>query len=163
MTPEQIHQDVERGIVIKYEIEQLTIELKHIEKRLEQAGLHGQQIPLENAEREGKQYLAKSAKHIVPVVFESDMLIKSFPYGSPLHHALDHLCGGENFKTFFDQKRTFERSESDGHVFRKDVFDLMEDNGKSHRIIGLLKAKNKDGIIKSRTVIDWKNTKNLQP
>ena len=61
MTPTQIAADVDRLLEIKTRIAELTLELKTIEARLEQAGLDGEQVPLVDADREGKQYLARGS------------------------------------------------------------------------------------------------------
>ena len=62
MTPQQISSDIERGIELRNTIKTAQAELKAIEKRLEQAGLEGEQIPLQEADREGRQFLARSPK-----------------------------------------------------------------------------------------------------
>jgi hypothetical protein len=79
MTPTQISTDIERGLELRATIKSAQAELKTIEKRLEQAGLEGDQIPLQEQDREGRQFLARSPKLglVVPVVFESDQIIAS--------------------------------------------------------------------------------------
>ena len=64
-----IRHDVDRGLEIREQIEKLTAELKEIEARLKEAGLHADQVDLQDADREGKQFLAQGTQRIVPVIF----------------------------------------------------------------------------------------------
>ena len=54
-----IQADVDRGIEIRSEMEELKAQLKEIEARLTKAALRSEQVPLVDADREGRQFLAK--------------------------------------------------------------------------------------------------------
>lgn len=157
MSPTQIAIDVGRGIWIKRQIEQLTDELKKLEKRLEKAGLEGEQIPLQDAEREGKQYLARGTDYIVPVRFESDSLIASFAPDSEKHAELAAIAGDKLPRLFVDTRK-FERSEDDGNKFRKLVRSLLAPD-KFAAFIQACISRKKDGMPKSKTVIAWNEAK----
>ena len=85
----------------------LKIELDAIESRLEAAGLEGHQIPLQEADREGKQFLARGREKVVPVRFESDQIIASFLPESLTHQAVLDIVGDKMNKFFKDVRNTF--------------------------------------------------------
>ena len=158
MTPQQISSDVERGIELRATIKTALAELKSIEKRLEQAGLEGEQIPLQEADREGRQFLARSPKLgvVVPVVFESDQIIASFAPGSPIHDDLALLTRGQLSK-FFTDTRKFERIQKDGQTYRKMAREILGSTAPAFIAASL--QRDKAGIPKSRTIIAWENSK----
>lgn len=152
MTPEQIAADVDRLIAVKAQIAALTIEQKEIESRLELAGLKGEQIPLQDKEREGRQFIARGSKVAIPVRFESDQLISTFKPDSELHKTLAELLG-EKFPLFFKEVRVFERkNKDDANKFRKFArTELIPDL--FAKLIAACISKDKNGIPKSKTVI----------
>lgn len=159
MTPEQIAADIERGIVIKAEIARLTAELKQIEERLEAAGLKGDQVPLQNANLEGKQYLAKSPKHCLPVRFESDLVAGSFAPDSIMHKEVLAITG-EHFSKFFKRTVVFKRIQKDGEGFRKKARAILLPEAFA-KLIKAVTMRDKHGIPKSRTVVAWDDAKPL--
>ncbi len=162
MTNEQIKADIERGIIIKREITALTVELKDIEARLESAGLRGPHVPLEDAEREGKQAILTSPTHKLSVRLESDVLIGGFEVSSGLAPTLQALIGEKAFKALFKIVHRYERKESDGHKFRKKAKAAINDQDKYLKLITALRSKDKDGIPKSKTVIAWDSITTLE-
>lgn len=156
MTPQQIAADVDRLLEIKTEIARLTDELKAIEARLEQAGLAGEQVPLQDADREGKQYLARGSSRIVPVRFESDLIAGSFKPNSQMHQQVLAALGdhGDKLPSFFADVRTFERVPKDGQAFRKLARELLPPAAFA-ALISAATQRTKDGIAKSKTVIAW--------
>jgi hypothetical protein len=153
MTPQQIAADIERGLQIRQEIKALETELKAIEDRLEAAGLDGEHVPLEDATREGKQYLARGASQIVPVRFESDQIVGSFLPDSIMHRNALAIVGTQLPK-FFKDVRKFERVPKDGNDFRKLGRKLL-DPDQFARLVRAVTACDKHGIPKSKTVISW--------
>lgn len=158
MTPQQIQADVDRGIAIKAQLAELGEELKQITKRLEQAGLEGEQIPLQDPNREGRQYLATGSGVTVPVIFEADQLLGSVKEGSAEHQTLLSLIGDDHFAALWREKHVHERAARDGAAYRKDVRALF-DARTAESIITASLALDKNGIPKSRTVIDWDRAK----
>lgn len=158
MTPSQISQDIERGLELRSTIKTLQTELKALEKRLESAGLEGEQIPLREADREGRQFLARCPKLelVVPVVFESDQIIASFQPDTDIHHSLEDLSNG-HLARFFTETRKFERIQKDGQLYRKSAREILD--GFAPEFIAASLQRDKSGIPKSRTLIAWDNAK----
>ena len=160
MTPQQISSDVSRGLVIRDQIKTWQAELRAIEKRLEQAGLEGDQIPLQEPDREGRQFLARSPGTgvFVPVVFESDQIIASVVVGTDLHTTLFSMAG-EHLPKFFVASHKLDRVQKDGQAFRKLARQTFEHTAPA--FINSCLQRDKDGIPKSRTIIAWDNVKPL--
>lgn len=160
MTAQQIAADIARGKEIVEEIKRLETELKAIESRLEQAGLTGDQVPLQDKDREGKQYLARGEKIIVPVRFESDLIAGSFDPDSVMHKAVIAALGDQHLKLplFFKDKRTFARVPKDGKAFRKIARKNLDPDTVA-KLIHAVTQRDKDGIAKSKTVIAWDDAK----
>jgi hypothetical protein len=159
MTPQQIAADIERGIVIKAEMARLKTELDAIEKRLEAAGLISEQVPLQNPNLEGKQFIARSANHVLPVRFESDLIAGSFAPDSPMHKEVAAITGTLISK-FFKRTAKFERVQKEGEAFRKQARALLDPESFA-KLIQAVTQRSKDGIAKSKTVIAWDEAKPL--
>jgi hypothetical protein len=155
MTTEQIAADIERGIIVKAEIERLKGELKIIEKRLESAALSAPHVPLAAADREGKQAELASDRHILPVRLESDMLVSFIERGSPIDNKLIDLINPVTHAALFKPVHGFERRTADGNKFRGLVRMAIDDESTALEVIDVLRSRDKDGVPKSRTVIAW--------
>jgi len=159
-TPQQISAAVARGLEIRTQQDALKRELKHIETLLEAAGLAGEHILLQDEDREGRQYLARSpqAGCAIPIVFESDQIPASFRAGSPTHAALvqffrehpDTPIGGE---AFYRPQLTYERAPADGQALRRLAREML--GTAAPELISRLIVRDKHGIPRSRTVIAW--------
>lgn len=160
MTPQQISQDIERGLELRTTIKTAQTELKAIEKRLEQAGLEGEQIPLQEADREGRQFLARSPKLglLVPVVFESDQIIASLQADSPLAFELIE-ASGYKLERFFARSSKLDRVQKDGQTFRQAAREILGTT--APEFISRCLQRDKAGIPKSRTIIAWENAKSM--
>jgi hypothetical protein len=159
MTPQQIAADIERGKEIKAEIAKLQAELKLINARLQAAGEAAEHVPLADADREGKQAILRGTRHALPIIFESDLLIASFKPGSPKHEEINAILG-DKLSLFFSDTRVFERIQEDGKAFRK----FARENLPAETFAKLVQActdRKKDGIAKSRIVVDWDAAKPL--
>ncbi len=161
MTPQQISTDIERGIDLRATIKSAQVELKAIEKRLEQAGLEGDQIPLQESDREGRQFLARSSKLglVVPVVFESDQIIASIHPGSEIHEMLEPLSIGQ-FSKFWTPISKFDRIQKDGQTYRKTAREILGSTAPAFIAASL--QRDKAGIPKSRTIIAWEHAKPIE-
>lgn len=157
MTQDQIAKDIERGIEIKSEIAKLTIELKEIEARLQKAGQDGDQIPLQDPNREGKQFLARSDRRIIPVRFESDLLAASFDPDSAMHDEVACITG-DLMPRFYKQSNKFARVPEDGEDLRILARELLAAD-KFALFIRAVTSRDKKGIAKSRIVVGWKDEK----
>ena len=150
-----LQQDVERGLEIRKEIEALQAELKAIEKRLETAGLNGQQVPLQDADREGRQWIAKGETNQVAVIFTADSLVSSFAHESATHLQLRDLLGTQ-IREFFRQ--TWTNKFRDGKDFRAHALEILGKE-KAPSLVTICLARDKDGTPKSKTVIAWNEAK----
>lgn len=161
MTPQQISTDIERGLELRDTIKAALVELKTIEKRLEAAGLEGEQIPLQEADREGRQFLARSPKLglIVPIVFESDQIIASFRKNSALDDSLQAFCDCREIRLhdFYVPETTYSRLAKDGQEFRKTARQMLGPIAPD--FIAQCVQRDKAGIGRSRTIIAWDNAK----
>jgi hypothetical protein len=160
MTPQQISTDIERGLILRDTIKTILAELKQIENRLEQAGLTGEQIPLQEADREGRQFLAKSEKLglVIPVIFESDQIVASIQPDTEVYHDLAKLSEGF-FPKFWKASSKLDRIQKDGQTYRKTARELL--GSAAPDFIAASLQRDKAGIPKSRTIIAWDHAKSL--
>ena len=160
MTPQQISSDIERGLELRATIKTSQAELKSIEKRLEQAGLEGDQIPLQEADREGRQFLARSPELglIVPVVFESDQIVASIQPDTDVFNALLAISA-PHFGKFWQPVTKLDRVQKDGLTYRKAAREIL--GGLAPTFIAASLQRDKAGIPKSRTLIAWENAKQI--
>lgn len=159
MTPQQIASDIARGLTIRSEIKALEAELKDIEFRLKTAGENGVQIPLQDEEREGKQYLATGRDRIIPIRFESDLLAASFEPTSTMHTELTAITG-EHFSRFYAVSNKYVRVPKDGESVRKIARKLLTPD-QFAMFIRAATTRDKNGIAKSRIVVAWDDSRAL--
>jgi hypothetical protein len=157
MTPEQIAADVERGIFLHGQIELHKRELKAIEDRLKIAGENGDQVPLQNENLEGKQFIAEGSGNIVPVRFESDLIIGTIDSLDPSLPEIKEITG-DTFRRFFKPVSGYARVPKDGEAFRKTARQLLAPDAFA-KLIHLCTGRDKDGIAKSRVVVAWDDAK----
>lgn len=157
MTPEQITADVDRGLAISEQIKDLQWELKIIEKRLTQAALEGVTEPLQDQDREGRQFIAAGSTAKLPVIIESDQIIASYAPETEISKALNTLCGAER-ENLYRACTKYERVPKDGKAFRDAAFaHFGADLGA--KIISASIQRDKNGIPRSRIIIPWDRAK----
>ena len=149
---------VDRGIVVRAELERLKIELKGIEARLQKYGLAGEHVELKDAEREGRRWLAHGSKLIVPVVFTADKIVGSFKAGSPVHGRIDKAADGR-LHEFFAMETTFENLFEDGKRFRAAADGVL--GAKGPAFITACLAVDKFGIPKSDVKVCWEDSEEV--
>jgi hypothetical protein len=154
-----VRSDVDRGLEIRDAIEKLEVELKDIEVRLKHAGLNGEQVDLTDADREGKQFLARGSDRVIPVVFTSDMIIGEFTRSSKKHTEINSVLVAESFKLlqFFKPVQKFENLFGSGKKFRLHAAELLGD--KAPAFITACVARDKEGIPKSAIKVMWDDSK----
>jgi len=150
-----IRNDVDRGLEIREQMDKLKIELKDIETRLQMAALRGEQVDLVDAERDGRQFLAKGSERVLPVILTADLLIGSFMANSETHRAVLNIAGFQ-FGTFYKSVHKFENRFADGKKFRAAAAELLGLD--APRLITACVARDKDGIAKSAIKIMWEET-----
>lgn len=147
--------DIDRGLQIVEEIAALEKELKEIKARVDKAAVNGPQVALEDAARDGTQYLAKGSEKIVPVIITADFLVASFGEDSKKHHEIaGTLAEPLLLHDFYERKVTFQRREEDGKTFRK-VAREMIGGPEAERFIQACVARDKEGIARSAVKIAW--------
>lgn len=151
-----IRADVDRGLQIVGELDMLQKELEQIETRLEAAGLEGEQVELNDPDREGRQFIARGSAATVPVVFTADLLVKSFQVDSDVHRKIvaampaTHL---DKFRQLFRSVRTFKTLFESGKEFRAKAAELLGKDAPA--FISACLQRDKEGIPKSQVKIDW--------
>lgn len=155
-TANAVRADVDRGLRIVAELTQLEDELDEIEARLAAAGLEGDQVELNDPDREGRQYLAQGSERIVPVVFTADLLVGQFQADSDVQHRIWEalpVTRLDHYRTFFRSVRIFKSSFESGKAFRAKAAELLGDAAPA--FISACLQRDKDGIPKSKVKIDW--------
>ncbi len=155
-----LEQDIERGIEIRAQIKELEAELKLIEERIQIVAEQGHQVPLKEEDREGKKFVARGKSTIVPVIFESDLLIASFLPDSAVHKALAKIAG-DKLKLFFKPVNKYERVQEDGREFRRVARANLEPDPFA-QFIKAATALKKGGIPKSRVFVGWKESEPIE-
>ena len=151
--------DVDRGLEIRAEIEKLQTELKDIETRVKHTALHGEQVELTDADREGRQYLAAGTSKIVPVIFTADIIVGEFGFGSQRHNEITTTLKYEAdmLPEFFKSVRKYENRFDSGKKFRAHATEIFGERAPA--FITACVARDKDGIPKSAIKVMWDETK----
>lgn len=152
MTAAQIAADVDRGLDLVAAIAAEQEELKQIVSRLEQAALEGEQIPLNDAEREGMQFLAVGAKGTVPVVITADNIAQTFVEGSPLH-ARAEAAAQDRLSDFYRRTVTYKAVPKDGKAFRAEAAAILGDAAPA--FISACLSRDKHGVPKNSIKVEW--------
>jgi hypothetical protein len=160
MNTPTLEEDIERGLQIQAQIKELQAELKEIETRVQAVAEQGRQVPLKEQDREGKKFPASGRSAIVPVIFESDLIIGSFAPDSPAHKELAKIAG-DKLKLFFKSVNKFERVQDDGREFRRLARATFEPDPFA-QFIKAATAVKKGGIAKSRVYVAWKEAEPVQ-
>jgi hypothetical protein len=150
-TAELIH----LGRLLSAQITAAKAELEAVEEILRTRALAMPHEPLADGNREGRRAMLRDGGEQVSVLFESDILKASFASDSPVAKAVLPLLDAAQISQLFRLKTTYERAVKDGHKFRLQCADLLPAE-LSAQIIGLLKDRDRNGIVKSKSVIEWK-------
>lgn len=137
---------------IDREIETLTAERKALEKEIIARALNRPHTPLTEAHREGRRATLSEDGEVLTVRFESDVLKASWAFDSPLTTALQHAAA-DRFDALFRTKTTCERRIADGHKFRLLCHKELPET-QAIAVIDALKDRDKNGIVKSKAVIE---------
>lgn len=151
-SPTELAALIDEALTLRASIAEKSARLKEVESLIEAAALEGPHQPLKEADREGRQFLARSSSgRVLPVVFTSDSLIKSFQDKSDKHRELETLAGSTaNLLRFFKKPTKWETLHDDGHKFRASARELLGELA-SIPFIAACRAVDKAGIPKSST------------
>lgn len=144
---------VDRGLVLRAEIAEREAELKAIEERLKAAALRGEQIELNDPEREGRQWLAEGSAAVVPVVLTSDLLMQSFADGSPAHARVEAAAGGR-LDEFYRPVKTWKMLAANGKAFRREAAGLLGPQAGAE-LVSACVLRDKYGVPRSTVKVEW--------
>jgi hypothetical protein len=147
-----VRKAVDRGLEIRAQIEALEAEMGEIESTLRAAGLAGEQVELNDTERDGRQFLAGGTVHIVPVVFTSDLVAQSFQDGSAVHLRAQDAAAGL-LTEFYRPVTTWKMLARTGKAFRRDAAALLSE--KAPAFVSACLQRDKNGIPKSQIKVEW--------
>lgn len=148
---------------IKAEIVKLKAEEKTLEARLELYALNQKGEHLGDEKREGRKVTLTGARWSLPVLFTSDLLIKSFKNESPKHRELRTVLTGkatlteaegaeadQQLKLFFDPPNTWAVKLEDGQKFRAACAEWLDEEVAA-KFISACTQRDKHGVKKSNT------------
>lgn len=130
-------------------------ELKTIEETLRSRALAMPHEPLADGHREGRRATLRDGAEALTVLFESDVLKASFAADSPCAKSILPLLDADQTTTLFKARTTYERAIKDGHKFRLHCAEILT-SSLAAQVIDLLKDRDRNGIVKSKSVIEWK-------
>ncbi len=151
---------VDRGLELRATLNTLKRELDAIERQLADTGLHADHVPLKNPEREGRRFLARGTRHVVPIIFTADKLMKTFPHESSLHTRVVTAANG-HLGDFFDFTQVWANRFDDGHRFRARAREVLRKG--APEFVAACLARDKHGIPKNDTKIAWDLAEKITP
>ena len=153
---------VDRGLWLRAEIKKLGAELKTIEARLERLGLERRQSDLVDTDREGRRWLARGTRRIVPVVFTADKIVGEFRDQSPKHLEIaTALVEPGMLREFFKPVNKWENLFDDGKKFRARAEELLAQSAPG--FVTACIARDKDGIARSDVKVTWDDAEEVKP
>ena len=160
MSPRTVKALVDRGHQVKKKLLALADELKDINAQLQAVALEGEQIPLQDEDREGKQYIARGSSVTVPVVITADALVQSFSKDSREHLRIADKAG-DKLDQFYTLKPKYEICDENGKRFRLLAASILGDDAPA--FITACKAVDKNGVPKNKIVVEWDRAEELNP
>lgn len=144
---------VDRGLQLYRQIEADQKELKQIEKELRAYALTGDQQPLNDPTRDGRQFLAQGTIETVPIVLTADILYQSFADGS-IPHLQAASIAGMDLDTLYHPVRTWKMLAKSGKALRAEAVTQLGAH-RAAQFITAVTQKDKDGIPKSQIRTEW--------
>jgi hypothetical protein len=151
---------VERGLQIQEEMDTLKKEYKAISALIKKAALKGPQIPLEDPERDGMQYLARGTAHEIPVIITADYLAQSFAAESDTHRKIQAAAVGNMLPHFYQPETVFNRIIEDGKRFRHEARANLGEAAEP--FIAACVVRDKHGIPKNALKIEWDRAREME-
>jgi hypothetical protein len=145
---------ITRGRELSAIIDQAEKELEAIESILRSRALAMPHEPLAEGNREGRRARLRDHDQEISVLFESDILKASFAADSPVAARVIPLLTPQQSAEIFRLKQTYERIQKDGHRFRLAATETLGPD-LAAQVIDQLKDRDKSGIVKSKSVIEW--------
>lgn len=143
-----------RGRKLENTIKHARQELKTIETILADRALSVPHERLAEDNREGRRARLRDGDQELTVLFESDILKASFAADSDVAGKVKEILSDSELAELFRNKTTIERIQKDGHKFRLSAAATLGPD-RSAQLVDILKDRDKDGIVKSKTAIEW--------
>lgn len=158
MNASQIAELVDEGIVLDGTISLALKRRGEINALLIAAGREGWHVPLADADRDGRQWLAHGTLGIVPVVFTSDLLLKSFAPKSKHHERITLAATIQEGEPslighFYEPVKKLETKFKDGKKFRTHAAEMLGD--KAPAFITACLQRDKFKLPKSSVKVLW--------
>lgn len=144
---------VDHGLTLHRRIAADTAALKKIVSQLEAAALTGEQQPLNDPDRDGRQYLAIGTNETVPIILTADILAQTFADGSAIHKSATYIVG-DDLRLFYRPITTWKMLAKSGKAFRQEAHDQLAPDQAVH-LITAVTARDKDGVPKSTIRTEW--------
>jgi len=154
-----LSKSVDRGLEIRALMQELKDELDTIEECLRHAALAGEQVELEDPDREGRQFLARGTESTVPVVLTADMVAQTFADGSKTHARLAEVAG-EKLGQFYRAVTTWKILSKTGKAFRLEAMAILGNEAPAFITAAL--ARDKNGIPKSQIKVEWDRAEDIK-
>lgn len=152
-------QAVDRGLELQVAIAALEAEAKVCDEVLKAAALQGEQVELVDAEREGRQYLARGSSAVVPVVLTSDLVMQSFGDGSPAHARLE-AAAGDRLSRFYRAVTTWKLLCRGGMALRREAAAELGD--RAPEFVAAAVVRDKYGVPRSMIKVEWDRASELE-
>ena len=150
-----ISKDIARGLAIVAQIDTLKAELEGIESRLESIALGEEHLPLNDADREGRQAILQDGGFSLPVIFESDLIIGTLPdMGNAISIIRGAIPDQALLTKIWKPISGFARVAKDGQKYRQQLRALLTPEAAT-TVLQASIQRDKLGLPKSRTVIAW--------
>jgi hypothetical protein len=151
---------IEEGIELDERIHALQERKKVIDEQLILAARLAPHEPLVDSGREGKRAMLQGNDGVIlPVVFESDMLMRTVQVGSDeydnLIRSVDDADDGRlHLYSFWRPKSILENRYKDGKKFRADARAKLAPE-RAEALIAASISRGANGVAKSRVVVSW--------
>ncbi len=145
---------IDHGLALREKLLEIAFDLENIEAAIREAAIHGSpHIDLKDPDRDGRQFLARGTQYTVPVILTADLLTQSFQENSVLHGRAQAIAG-DHLSDLYKAVTTHKMIPKSGKAFRREAAALLGPQ-KSAELITAITARDKYGIPKSTTKIEW--------
>lgn len=146
---------IDEIVTIDRDISTMQARRKELAAKVEALALEADHLPLNEADREGRQAILTGDAWRLPVIFESDLVMASLPEGGDVHRTIERLAGDQLslLPQVWTPSLKLERNAKDGQAYRKQLRNLFAPEVAA-QILAATLQKDKTGTPKSRVLID---------
>lgn len=150
---------VDRGLTLRAEIAEREAELKGIEKALRARAEVSEQVPLVDAEREGRQWIARGTRSAVPVVLTSDLLARTLMLNGEQFLAAEAAAAGRLME-FYAPSAAWEIRQPNGVIFRRVAAEVLGE--RAGEFVSACLRRNKLGHPISTVRVEWDRASEIE-